>query len=286
MEYADFLDYVRREIFGNREGVELVDRTDRRLAPTNIRIECNFNHDTFLSIYPKKGWKLYTFTEEQADTSLNPLTTAYFGSRVCWNSSTEQYKNLNPGSEPKAMLVRFVEAVMEGVPMPATVERPEDEEVIGTLTNYFFTRGTNDPPNLDGWPIHPSGLHTKSLTLQFRMFSKGYVRAWPRIFLRRRKRKAGRSALPKWLEQYDDLKKARRFKRNRNKLKKNPNAKGFGQSGTGGWKDKIRDAAKRIAVDAAKSAVSSATKGLTDDCAKRAGNAIKRRVAKTLRRLT
>jgi len=81
---------------------------------------------------------------------------------------------------------------------------------------------------------------------------------------KRRPRKYGRSALPRWLEIYRELTIGRKFTRQTKRLQETPNERGFGKEGTEEWKDKLLRGAKnavgRVAKDAIKSAVDSAVK--------------------------
>jgi len=88
-----------------------------------------------------------------------------------------------------------------------------------------------------------------------------------------------------WRQFHSEWRNGRKFTRQTSKLVAHPNAKGFGNDGTKDWKDSIRDAAKRVAVNVAQDAVKSAAKNLKDKAARAAGARIKKQATNALKEI-
>jgi len=155
-----------------------------------------------------------------------------------------------------------------------------EDEIFSVDLDHFYFPVTRPAP----WP-EPNDFPYFGWFLNFRLGNPLVDQRLFTVFLRRRSRIYGRSDRPAWRKIHEDLVAGRKFLRNKEKLRKDPNGKKFGKKGTGTWKEGIRNAAQRIVVDAAKSAVRSATQKLIDDCAKKAGVKIKKRTFNTLKEL-
>lgn len=226
---------------------------------------------------PKPGWKLYRVTGSFEPSALDMMRTCYqtpFAMRRgAWNFETNSPDYWNTDFDP-FFLVKLISSNVSSEIINSSPSPPSTGE-------FVFTPSILSVPTCTVYG-RPCDNYIINLVVRNSRWQSPIIE----LFSRRRPRKFGRTALPRWLKEHDAIKLGRKFTRQRDKLVEHPNSDGFGNSGTGTWRSRIRDSAKRIAVDAAKEAVSSATKSIKSAAAKQAGLIIKKRANDALRRIT
>jgi len=141
------------------------------------------------------------------------------------------------------------------------------------LQNWMLGKDADwllDPDNyaLSSPTPHYADMAT-SATVYMRLGNPTFETRQFTLFQKRRPRKFGRSALPKWLEIHEQAMKAKKFTRQTKKLIKDPNANGFGKSGTEEWKDKALRKTKEAVVRIGKDAINKAVDVAVEEGGKR-----------------
>lgn len=242
--------------------------------------------------YPGPGWKLYRVLGSDGLSARDHIA-ALWGTMHALISSHHDFAPASPPKPYRPWQTPFIKKFCTGLD-----EVDMDEQSPGSQPNRilsveqsgrgrgeFFvsplTWGADAPTYAPGGGSSPC----QNFVIILEAIAEGTTFPVLERFERRKPRFAGRTALPKWIEQHETISIGRKFRRNKEKLVESPNDNGFGNDGTRTWKDGIRDAAKRVAVGAAKSAVASATKSLTDAAAKKAGARIKKRASSALKEI-
>lgn len=104
-------------------------------------------------------------------------------------------------------------------------------------------------------------------------------------FPKRSPRRWGRAWTPRWEREHASLVAAKKFTRNTERMKKDPNAGKLGKKGTESFKSKMFKKAKEVASDAAMNALKDGAKHLKDKAKKKVASTLKKRVGNALKRL-
>jgi hypothetical protein len=138
----------------------------------------------------------------------------------------------------------------------------------GTYPRFFsitVNQVEHNPPGVFG-TVGPFNVEYEGqfipVTLSYTQIQAGVFgfagRQYSRIFeplLRRKERKFGRSKLPRWEKEHEVIVKGKKFTRNSEKMKDDPNAKGLGKAGTKVWRMRLLRSCKKAVGRAAFDAI-------------------------------
>jgi len=146
----------------------------------------------------------------------------------------------------------------------------------------FFPRaGRVIEPNGTYLGILPEGYNALSFSFTLRSKSATAPRFIPLV--NRNKRKWGRSLKPKWEQQHEAIVAGRKFRRNTERMKKDPNSGKFGKEGTESWKSKVYQKAKDVVSDAAMAGLKEGGKKVKKDVLNKLKKAITSKLNKAKR---